>query len=403
MMKIDVLDAIKQIVRCNNVNLTIYKENEGLLDFEWGLRRGRNSNEENQKILEWVLENLSEDTVYYGTDFFAIEYCVAKIPETEREYGDLIIIGPYLNELMDEARLQEMMNAESIPMEYRAEMGEYFRAIPIVKNCDQWRELCKSFIGMLHENRTMHVEYLDHVPVEREYWRNMEDDSFSQEIIEERYVCEREFLRAISDGKLEEAMRVFTEMGRFRIAKRYESKVRELRNGSIIMNTLLRKAAERGGVHPVHIDRLSTQMAKKIETISTQNEYDYLINEMIRKYCLLVQNYSMQGYSPVIQKVANYININLTEDLTLNVLAKKYAVSASYLSSLFKKEMGVTITDYANQQRIRRAIALLNSTNMQIQDIASECGIYDASYFRKLFKRYVGKTPSEYLKQIKNG
>lgn len=402
-MKIDVLDAIKQIVRCNNVNLTIYKENEGLLDFEWGLHRGRSSDEENHKILEWVLENLREDTVYYGTDFFSIEYCVAKIPETEREYGDLIIIGPYLNELMDEARLQEMMNAESIPMEYRAEIGEYFRAIPIVKNCDQWREVCKSFIGMLHENRTMHVEYLDHMPVEREYWNNMEDDSISQEIIEERYVYEKDFLRAISEGKLEEAMRIFTQMGRFRIAKRYESKVRELRNGSIIMNTLLRKAVELGGVHPVHIDRLSTQMAKKVETISTQNEYDYLINEMIRKYCLLVQNYSMQGYSPVIQKVANYININLTEDLTLHVLAKKYAVSASYLSSLFKKEMGVTITDYANQQRIRRAIALLNSTNMQIQDIASECGIYDASYFRKLFKRYVGKTPSEYLKQIKNG
>lgn len=402
-MKIDILDAIKEIARCNNVNLTIYKSNEELSKFDWGLRRSWESNEENQRILKEALENLREDTVYYGTDFFAIEYCVAKIPQAENAYGDLLIIGPYLNELMDEAKLQEMMNAESIPVEYRSEIGEYFRAIPIVKNCDQWRELCKSFIGMLHQKQAMRVEYLEHVPVEREYWENMKEETFSQEIIEERYVCENEFLRAISEGNLEEAMRVFSQMGRFRIAKRYESKVRELRNGSIIMNTLLRKATERGGVHPVHIDHLSTQMAKKVETISTQNEYDYLINEMIRKYCFLVQNYSMMGYSPVIQKVANYININLTEDLTLHVLAKKYAVSASYLSSLFKKEMGLTITDYTNQQRIRRAIVLLNSTDMQIQDIASECGIYDASYFRKLFKRYVGTTPSEYIKQIKNG
>lgn len=401
-MKIDILDAIKQIAGCNNVNLTIYKENEEAPNFDMGFRRGIISGEEYLRALKWAMENMREDTVYYGTDFFSIEYCVAKIPQSEKEYGDLIVIGPYLNELIDEVKLQEMMNAESIPMEYRAEIAEYLRAVPIIKNCEQWRELCRSFIGILHGDKSMRVEYLEHMTVGVEFWQNMQEDAFSQELIEQRYAHENDFLRAVSEGNLEEAMRRYTQLGRYRIEKRYESKVRELRNGTVITNTLLRKAAESGGVHPVHIDRLSTQIAKKIETISSQSDYYHLINEMIRKYCLLVQNHSMRGYSPVIQKVANHINLNLTEDLSLNNLARQYAVSASYLSTLFKKEMGVTVTEYTNQQRIRRAISLLNSTNMQIQDIASECGIYDAGYFRKLFKKYVGKSPSEYLRQIKN-
>ena len=63
--------------------------------------------------------------------------------------------------------------------------------------------------------------------------------------------------------------------------------------------------------------------------------------------------------------------------------------------------MGVTLTDYISQQRVRKAITLINSSDMQIQDIASESGIYDVNYFRKLFKKITGKTPTEYVKQVR--
>lgn len=401
-MKIDFLDVLKNIVASNNVNLTVYKRDAvGVPDFDMGLRRVLGTKEDKDKALEWLMNKIEEKSIYYVPDYFATEYCIAKIPQSEQEYGELLIIGPYLNEYMDEAAMQEMMNTASIPMEYRTELGEYFRAVPIIKNCDQWRELCNRIISMLYGNEPLHVEYLEFVYDDFEFSQNMPEDILSQRLIEERYACEKEFILAVSEGNIGESLHIFSQMKRYRMAKRYESPIRELRNGSITLNTLLRKAVEQGGVHPVHIDRLSTQMAKKIETIFSQNEYDHMITEMIRKYCLLVQNYSMRGYSPVIQKVANHINLNLSQDLSLKTLAKEYAVSASYLSTIFKKEMGLTITDYVNQQRMRRAIVLLNSTNMQIQDIASECGIYDASYFRKLFKKYIGKTPTEYLKEIK--
>ena len=111
----------------------------------------------------------------------------------------------------------------------------------------------------------------------------------------------------------------------------------------------------------------------------------------------------MKGYSLLVQKVITTVDSDLTADLSLNALASKLNVNASYLSTLFKKETGNTITDYVNDKRIQNAILLLHSTGLQIQTIASYCGIPDVNYFTKLFKKKVGKTPKEYRENFMKG
>ena len=104
----------------------------------------------------------------------------------------------------------------------------------------------------------------------------------------------------------------------------------------------------------------------------------------------------MKGYSLLIQKVLVRIDSDLTADLSLKTQAALLNVNASYLSTLFKKETGQTLTDYVNKKRVEHALFLLNSSSMQIQTIAQCCGIPDVNYFTKIFKKYVGKTPKEY-------
>ncbi|MCM1221637.1 MAG: AraC family transcriptional regulator [Lachnospiraceae bacterium] len=87
-------------------------------------------------------------------------------------------------------------------------------------------------------------------------------------------------------------------------------------------------------------------------------------------------------------------------DLSLSAMAQVLQINASYLSTLFRKETGVTLTDYVNKKRIDHAVMLLNSSDAYIQNIASACGIPDVNYFTKLFKKYIGKTPKEYRKLI---
>lgn len=78
----------------------------------------------------------------------------------------------------------------------------------------------------------------------------------------------------------------------------------------------------------------------------------------------------------------------MTADLSLKAQARFLNVNASYLSTLFKKETGMTLTDYVNKKRVENAVFLLNSTSMQIQNIAQYCGIADVNYFTKISKIY---------------
>lgn len=220
--------------------------------------------------------------------------------------------------------------------------------------------------------------------------------------LEQRYALENQLMQAVSSGKLYNAEMFFNELSSMQLEKRLDNPVRDMKNYAIILNTLLRKAAENASVHPLHINQLSTQYAFKIESINSQASFMSLLKEMIRKYTLLVKNHSLKGYSMYIRKIITAINQDLTDDLSLKALAKALNVNPSYLSTLFKKETGLTLTEFVNQKRIEHALLLLNSTDMQIQTVALNCGIPDVNYFTKLFKKIVGKTPKEYREIITN-
>ena len=80
----------------------------------------------------------------------------------------------------------------------------------------------------------------------------------------------------------------------------------------------------------------------------------------------------------------------------VRVFASELFLNTSYLSTLFKKEVGMTLTDYVNANRIEYAKKLLRSTLLPVQDVAAACGIPDVHYFTRLFRRITGMTPREW-------
>lgn len=401
-MVVDFLEMMRKIVRCANVGMTVVtKGGDVCSEFDLGIRGILLESGENEHFLKLLYENGEEGVLYFVTDYFDTEYSIMKIPKEESTYGDFIILGPYRDMVYTELQISELMAQKKIPVDYANELKEYYHAVPAVEGIDQWREVCNTLCRTLYQDRIVQVQYILSDSLEREFRQENYKDELSFKMIEERYAAEGEVMKAVAGGNMEKALKALAKMGKFKLPVRYKDPIRNIRNGLISLNTLWRKASEMGGVHPAHVDALSTQLAKRIETISSSQEAVRFKTEMLRKYCMLVRNYSLRGCSPVVQKVVNHINLNLTEDLSLKRLAVEYSVNASYLSALFKKDMGVTLTDYISQQRVRRAITLINSSDMQIQDIASESGIYDVNYFRKLFKKITGKTPSEYVKQVR--
>ena len=213
---------------------------------------------------------------------------------------------------------------------------------------------------------------------------------------EQNYENEKVLIEAVSKGKLHKVDMIVSSILNQGTGERLTDSVRNRKNYLIILNTLLRKAAEFGEVHPIHIHRLSSEFAQKIEKLYTIGDSLDLQKDMIQKYCLLVKEHSLKKYSHLIGRVITLISYDLTADLSLKYISSLMNVNASYLSATFKKECGETLTEYVHRKRMEAAAFMLSHSDKQIQTIAEECGILDVNYFIKLFKKQYGITPTQY-------
>jgi two-component system response regulator YesN len=84
--------------------------------------------------------------------------------------------------------------------------------------------------------------------------------------------------------------------------------------------------------------------------------------------------------------------------LQLEKIAQHVFINASYLRAVFKKEIGITVSDYLTQYRMQQAKELLGRNNVRLTDIAERVGYNDSGYFSKSFKKFYGYSPSEYEK-----
>ena len=94
-----------------------------------------------------------------------------------------------------------------------------------------------------------------------------------------------------------------------------------------------------------------------------------------------------------------YINSNLSQELTLELVARQCHMSKYHLAHLFSQYQGVSIGKYILRQRMQEASRLLRDTNQDVKDIAPSVGFQDISYFCRTFKRETGFTPLQYRKR----
>lgn len=119
--------------------------------------------------------------------------------------------------------------------------------------------------------------------------------------------------------------------------------------------------------------------------------------------CLLAASVTEQigkDVSQVVRKVQQFMEEHLHEDFSREQAAETVFLNPAYLSRLFRKETGRSLTDYIVELRINKARHELEHTNIRISDIAANVGYSNFSHFSKLFKKETGLTPQEYRKKV---
>lgn len=94
--------------------------------------------------------------------------------------------------------------------------------------------------------------------------------------------------------------------------------------------------------------------------------------------------------------IFHYIENNYTKPINVAQLSEEFHINACYISQLFKKEMGITFTDYITKKRIEYAGKLLLETDLKVNEIAEMAGFSDYFYFSRVFRKINKCTPTEY-------
>lgn len=100
-----------------------------------------------------------------------------------------------------------------------------------------------------------------------------------------------------------------------------------------------------------------------------------------------------------LERMVVFIKKNLTRPLGLEEICTDCGISASYAGRLFKKHMNTSVTEYINSEKLYYARELIDSTGMNLTEIAEYLGYCDVYYFSKRFKRQFGQAPSALKKQ----
>lgn len=321
--------------------------------------------------------------------------------ELREEYQfDFVAIGPYLAEPLTEEEIKKRVVANGLSLEMQKKLSFFYDTIPLLAVGYEMSALLaligKTIYGDFSSFTIEESDLRFDLP-EREITFELNENPYETMVsLEERYDTENRMLEAVSNGDISKALLEFTSFIRYRVTPRTKGEIRDKKNLSFALNTMLRRAVESGFVHPIYIDEISGQFSRRIEETASLEEIISLQQEMIFSYTNLVKKYSLKGYSPTIRKIIDYIKLNYAENISLKKIADLFSISPSYLSSLFKKETNTTLTDYINTKRIEASLPFLAHTDYLVQDIANRVGFPNVNYYTRLFKKHKGMTPHAY-------
>ena len=347
-----------------------------------------------------IFTKIKDKTLYRYTDEFYLSYLFFNVART----ATVMIIGPFLSDEITEAKLLEVGEKIKLLPHQQGHLAEIYSSLPTISVSDAIFNLIISLCEKVFSSKKVNVVNLNAPPSVAPITTSLKDDDYDEFKIsaiamENRYKFENALIRAVTNGQTDIDLNAFNTINSSIFEKRTNDTLRNAKNYDIIMNTLLRKAAENGGVHPLYIDRLSSQFAHKIEQLESMKDNSALMVEMFQEYCRLVRDHSLKSYSPIVQSVILLIDSDLSADLSTQTLAKAQSVSLGYLSAVFRKETGKTLSQFVREKRINYAKHLLITTSLQVQTIALHCGIMDSQYFTKIFRSETGVTPKEFRQQ----
>ncbi|MBE1555149.1 AraC family transcriptional regulator [Sporosarcina limicola] len=130
--------------------------------------------------------------------------------------------------------------------------------------------------------------------------------------------------------------------------------------------------------------------------LNNQNTMEFA-DELIEFYMQVLENKKQPALRHnTVNKVVLYIDEDVESSATVEEIAKKFNVSTSHLSRIFREHTGTTLVEYINIRKVEEAQFYLRFSDKRISAIADQFNFCNQSYFTRIFKKYTGQTPRRF-------
>lgn len=216
------------------------------------------------------------------------------------------------------------------------------------------------------------------------------------------YDPEIEFYSTIKSGNVENVRKLCKDafINKSGLGKLSDNPLQNIKFHFVVTTALVARYCISGGMDHSVAYSLSDFYIQKADHCTKIDEISDLHNIMCVDYAKKMQNLKKKTvYSKQIANCIDYIYDNLHARIKVEELADHAKLNPSYLSRLFKQELGISISEYIRIQKLETAKKMLVYSDYRPAQIASILAFPSQSYFTEIFRKYTGLTPSKYQKE----
>lgn len=339
-----------------------------------------------------------QDSIIDNQPFFFTDHLWGNYFSIDCVLNDVFIgsfvCGPFLGSELTETTIKQMVIDGKVKGHALQNLRRHYALLKVLSMADQ-----SKFFALLYY--LVKDEIYDKSNPSYQFegegeTRDKEDAKVEYSFQHHKYISELLQLRSLKYGDIQDRWDFKELLDDGRNGTLSQNPLRNMKNLGISATSIVCRLAIESGLDSETAYTMSDNIIERIEQAKTMNELSNLMHHINRTYSKSIQKLYEDKYSKPIRDCILYITRNLTSELSLKVISDYADLTPQYMCTLFKKETGLTVTQFINQEKIEIAKDLLSHTDLPIMDISLLLNYGDHSYFTRIFKKHTGLSPLKY-------
>ena len=314
---------------------------------------------------------------------------VQQRPGDSQQIPLLHLLGPVFISDVTEMHLRQRLRKLRSTVDFEERFLHLVREVPTVLN-----NIAISYAGMLHYCVNDEAIKPESIVLWNEPSTREEEIAWGDTRWHGTWIGEQRFFKSVTEGRYDG----IRELGVGRVGDiGGGDPLRQAKNEIIVFSVLCSRGAILGGVSSEGALTLEDYFIQCVEAAETVPEVQQIGAAMHRAFIDRVRiAKAHQDRSPLVRACVDYVETHIFERIRVKDIADEAGYTENYISRSFKAEMGVSLFEYINQQKIETAKAILKDNTVSIAELSDRLSFSNPSYFSAVFKKVTGLTPVEY-------